>query len=165
MKIESVPKNCKIYIDTNIFIYAITMHPIFGRQCRGFLKKVESGYVTGVSSVLTLNELLHKLTLGEISSKHEIPITHTIRFIKKNPNTLKTLDAYHILTKIEGMSGLSLAPLTCPVFTLARAYMGDFCLMSNDAIHASVCRSNGIWQIATNDSDFERVDFLDVWKP
>jgi predicted nucleic acid-binding protein len=127
MKIVSVPKNCKIYIDTNIFIYAIAMHPVFGRQCRGFLKKVESGYVTGVSSVLTLNELLHKLILGEISTKHEIPITQTIRFIKKNPNALKTLDAYHILNKIEGMSGLSLVLLTCPMFTQARAYMEEFC--------------------------------------
>ncbi|HII94466.1 MAG TPA: PIN domain-containing protein [Candidatus Methanofastidiosum sp.] len=41
----------------------------------------------------------------------------------------------------------------------------EYGLLPNDAIHAATCKSYGIDNIATNDSDFDRVDFLKVWKP
>ncbi|HEC86384.1 MAG TPA: PIN domain-containing protein [Thermoplasmatales archaeon] len=38
-------------------------------------------------------------------------------------------------------------------------------LMATDAMHVSVMKKHGITNIATNDSDFERVDWIKVWKP
>ena len=40
-----------------------------------------------------------------------------------------------------------------------------YSLLSNDAYIASFARIYGIPNIATNDPDFERVDWLTVWKP
>ena len=38
-------------------------------------------------------------------------------------------------------------------------------LWFSDALHSACCKVNDITDIATNDRDFERVDFLKVWKP
>lgn len=38
-------------------------------------------------------------------------------------------------------------------------------LLFSDAIHATSCKVYGINHIATNDSDFDRVDFLKNWRP
>ncbi|MCK4736385.1 MAG: PIN domain-containing protein [Methanophagales archaeon] len=38
-------------------------------------------------------------------------------------------------------------------------------LMSNDAIHVATMKQHGITNIATNDPDFERVEWIKVWKP
>ena len=38
-------------------------------------------------------------------------------------------------------------------------------LLYSDAIHAASCEVYGIKHIASNDIDFERVDFLKRWKP
>jgi predicted nucleic acid-binding protein len=43
--------------------------------------------------------------------------------------------------------------------------MGGYNLLPNDAIHLATVRRYGITNIATNDRDFERVDWLNVWKP
>ena len=38
-------------------------------------------------------------------------------------------------------------------------------LFSNDAINLSVMKNNGIIFLSSNDSDFERVDFITLYKP
>ncbi len=41
----------------------------------------------------------------------------------------------------------------------------DHALLTNDAFHAATMKSHGITNIATNDPDFERVNWIKVWKP
>ncbi len=43
--------------------------------------------------------------------------------------------------------------------------MTRYNLLSADAIHAASCNVHGIENIATNDPDFKRVDFLKLWVP
>jgi len=38
-------------------------------------------------------------------------------------------------------------------------------LLLSDAIHAATCKIYAISDMATNDADFDRVDFIKVWKP
>lgn len=38
-------------------------------------------------------------------------------------------------------------------------------LLISDAVHAAIMKINTIDNIATNDSDFERIDAITVWKP
>ena len=38
-------------------------------------------------------------------------------------------------------------------------------LLITDSIHLSTIEKSGIRNIATNDGDFERVKFMQVWKP
>ena len=37
--------------------------------------------------------------------------------------------------------------------------------MATDAMHVSAMKRHGITNIATNDRDFKRVEWLKVWKP
>ncbi|MGB2843006.1 MAG: PIN domain-containing protein [Halobacteriota archaeon] len=41
----------------------------------------------------------------------------------------------------------------------------DYALLTNDAFHVATMKGHGITNIATNDPDFERVEWLKVWKP
>ena len=38
-------------------------------------------------------------------------------------------------------------------------------LLATDALHVATCQTYGLKHIATNDSHFDRVDILHVWKP
>ena len=38
-------------------------------------------------------------------------------------------------------------------------------LMATDAFHVTTMKRSGITNIATNDPDFERVEWIKVWKP
>ena len=47
----------------------------------------------------------------------------------------------------------------------AVALSAEYSLLPNDSIHAATCSTYGIEHVASNDSDFERVSFLRIWKP
>jgi hypothetical protein len=164
-KLDELPDGTEIYIDVNIFIYNITNHPLFGGRSKKFLKRTELGKIKASTSIVCLNELLHKLVLGEIAQKYEVSISKIPNLIKKQPDILDTLQSYDIVSKTQTMSNLFLIDLTPQIFSTARELMKRHYLLSNDAIHAATCKIHNIKNIATNDPDFERVPFLKVWKP
>ena len=51
------------------------------------------------------------------------------------------------------------------VLKKARDLSGNYDLLLSDAIHAATCKIYAISDMATNDADFDRVDFIRVWKP
>ena len=165
MRLEAIQNNTKVFIDTNILLYDITGHPTHGKPCKRFLKKIENIEIEGSTSVVVLNELLHKLILGEVSKKKGLTLPQSMGYIKKNPDVITSLKAYDFLDKIECMQNLKIMELTPAIFTFARGYMKKYKLMSNDAVHVATCKVHNIENIATNDRDFKRIDFLKVWKP
>ncbi len=92
MLLSKVEKNSVIFIDTNIFLYNISLHPVHGDTCKAFLKRIEKGELSGKTNVIVLNELLHKLILGEVSLKYNITLSQSAGYIKKNPDILSSLD-------------------------------------------------------------------------
>ena len=41
----------------------------------------------------------------------------------------------------------------------------EYGLLTSDAFHVAAIKRNGIFHVATNDSDFDNIDFITVWKP
>lgn len=71
-------------LDTNVLIYYLDQHPVFGEAALTLIKKLKSGKAKGVTSVITLIELLSNFYLSEkdvefIKDKYlEIPNLETI---------------------------------------------------------------------------------------
>ncbi|RLG23263.1 hypothetical protein DRN76_05630 [Methanosarcinales archaeon] len=51
------------------------------------------------------------------------------------------------------------------IFEKALRFMKQHRLMSNDAVHLATMKRYRVTNIATNDRDFEQVEWLKVWKP
>ena len=66
MILSQILQDDKVFIDTNIFLYAVFEHAAYGKSCRDFLKRVEKNEIMGYTSDLALNELFHKLMIAEI---------------------------------------------------------------------------------------------------
>lgn len=75
------------------------------------------------------------------------------------------MKSYELVNKIELIPNLEIISITKEIFSLAKLYMVKYNLMTNDAIIVATCNINGISNIATNDGDFDRVDFLVRWNP
>lgn len=165
MKLDIVPQESKCFIDTNIFLYSLTDHPDFGHSTKEFLKKTERGIVQSKTSVIVLNELLHKLVIGEIAEKYKLKLYQVPAIIKQDPTILSSLKSYELVNKIELIPNIEILSVTEEIFSLAKSYMVKYNLMTNDAIIAATCNTHGISNIATSDGDFDRVDFLARWNP
>jgi len=87
-----------------------------------------------------------------------------LQFLKKNPDKIQELTkCWNALEKI---LSLNITILDTPKdFRLIMNNCKEYKLMTRDALHVSVMKSNGISHIATGDEDFKGVQGLTVWIP
>ena len=164
LKLKNLPRGTEVYIDANIFLYSAFKHPIFGDSCINFLIKVDEGVFTGYVSDHILNEVFHKLMVAEVSKKFKMSVKNAIKHVNTNPNVISNLETVWEEMDIIRSSNIQFldSGILFPIFVrMSKRYN----LMATDAIHVAIMKKHNIANIATNDSDFERVEWIKVWKP
>ena len=127
------------FVDTNVFVYALTAHPDFGQTAKRILERIENGEETATSS-LVLCEIAWVLEAmgkqGEIES------------------TLEKILSYKTLNTIE----IGIDDILMGANNMA-AYKVDF----NDGVNISLMIQSGISEVYSNDKKhLGRLDFLKV---
>lgn len=165
-EMRNIPKDTVVYVDANIFIYDATGHSRYGETCKEFLHRLERNELKGITSTLTLNEVLHRLTIIELSEKEDVEPREVIRLVKDNPSVLaRASNSFTFIEKMHDLSNLDFVAYTKEIAILAETFAQEYLLMSNDATHVATMKTHGISDIATNDPDFERAEGIKVWKP
>ncbi len=153
-----------VFVDTSILIHAFT-NTYYTKTCEDFLGRAKYGEVEGYINSTVLDEFFHKLLIFEVYSKRKLASQDAIKFLKSNPDLLKTLDkpfkASKEALKDYGFKILDTSKLLEDALDISREYG----LLFSDALHSACCKIYSIENIATSDADFERVNFLKVWKP
>jgi len=160
-----IPTGHRVFLDTNVLLYAVTEHPGYGEWTNVLLDRIRSNEVEGVISVIVLNELLHQLVIGEVSQREGLRPFQAVRHIKNHPDVLTDLAAYEVVEDVEKNYGLQVTGVDAGTFAIARTLMREHRLLSNDALHLAVMRIESITDLVTNDRDFDRVVGIRVWKP
>lgn len=152
-----------IFIDSNIFIFDATVTGPYA-SCEKFLLKIKYGEIIGYVNPIIIEEVYHKLLILEVCDRYKKKPFEAVRFIKENPHALAEIDKpREIIDEILNYRGLRVLEIGYNVLLEAKKMFS--LLLGSDAIHAATCRMFEISDIATNDGDFKRVDFLNVWEP
>jgi predicted nucleic acid-binding protein len=165
-KLPVIPTQEKVLFDTNIFVYSALDHPLYGESCTLAFHKVESGVLEGYVPPIVLTELLHRLMIAEVIKKGRARNTREVlELLKEDKSIIPSLTiCWDELERLYA-AGFTVLEDRLGIFKDALLISRRFSLLSNDAYIASFARAYGIPNIATNDPDFERVDWLTVWKP
>ncbi|VVB87955.1 PIN domain protein [uncultured archaeon] len=87
-----------------------------------------------------------------------------MQFLKKNPDNIQELTK--CWNAIEMILSLNITILDAPKdFRLVMHNCREYKLMTRDALHVSIMKSNGISHITTGDEDFKGVPGITVWTP
>ena len=127
-----------IYIDTNIFIYALQKHPKYGKSCSRILLDIELGKLSVCASMHLLAEIL--VTLNRINKElgTRINIQESIDAVLSYPITWFALDFIEI--------------------KLASKY--NYPISSGDYIHIATAEINNVNEIISADSEFDKINFI-----
>jgi len=162
-KLTSIKENSFVFIDTNIFLYDLGG---FSEECHEFLKLVKSGYFRGITSFHVLQELDHRLMREEFYKKHGGAVTKTKeKKLLKDENAIKSLSLYQ--KAMDTVLSLGIPALSCSTRDFKRAlkYQSDYGMLSTDAMNLALMKEFEIENMATNDKDFEKVSWLNVYGP
>jgi len=159
----------RIFIDANIFIYNALDDPLYAESCSDFLRQVETNKIKGVITPHVIDEVLFKILIAEASRhfekftflnlKREMKIPS---FSSKVYNPVKEYSDY--LTELT-YGGLEILIVNGETVERSINLGLQYGLLTTDAIHLSTMKQYGIINIATNDSDFERVESITICKP
>lgn len=169
MFLSDFTSNERIFIDANIFIYNALDDPLYAETCTDFLRQVETNNVKGVITPHIMDEVLFKILMAEASQRIE---KFTLSALKKemkssafSSKVYKPVKEYsEYLTELT-YGGLEILTVDGGLVEKSIELGSRYGLLITDAIHLSTMKQYGIIHIATNDSDFERVESINIYKP
>lgn len=165
MLLSDIAEDTRVFVDANIFIYHFSNFEKFAEACLDFLQKIEDGKLSGYTSTLALAEVLHRLMVIEASKKFNISPKNVVKTLKDNPDwTASLTDHSKALNFIEKI-GISILPVNAHDLKASIDLKAEYCLLTMDAINLSVMKNNHISDLASNDGDFDRVNFVTRYTP
>jgi len=164
--LEALPLSSEVFIDANIFLDHIMRRPKFLPPCHNFFVAIESGAYNGFTSTLVLNEVLHKLILAEATNTYGLRSEHDVaNVLKQDPAKIRGLSQVWKTYSVIKDYPIKICSCDESVLDMAVNLSNKYGLLISDATHLAVMKSQGISNIATNDTDFQRLNEIDVYKP
>lgn len=127
----------RAFVDTNVFLYSMQAHPVYGNSARKILENIDRGE-RAVISLINLAEICWWLEKHNSTEK-----------IEENLNLI-----FSILN-------LDIAPLTLEDFVAAARYVKEYSIDFNDCLCIAVMHRLHIKKIYSNDLDFDRVKWIE----
>jgi len=165
---DHISNEC-IFIDANIFIYNALDNPICAESCSDFLMLVETDKIKAVITPMVMDEVLFKILVAEASQHIEKFIIWNLKKKMKDPifssvvyNHMKEYNEYLIELTYAGLEILDINERTSKKSIILGEKYG---LLTTDAIHLAAMKQYEIIHLASNDSDFDKVDLIKVYKP
>ncbi|GBE53865.1 MAG TPA: PIN domain-containing protein [Euryarchaeota archaeon] len=159
----------RIFIDANIFIYNALDHPEFGGSCSGFLERVEKGEIAGVITPFVIDEVLFKILIAEASKYIGKPTLLKIKKKMKDSDFSEMVysPVEEYMEYFNGLSvdGLEISDVDRELAVKSVELGAKYGLLIADSMHLAMMKKKEIINIATNDADFKRIEWIKVWKP
>ena len=127
-----------LYLDANFFIFALLDRTDKGVGARSLQQKIVGGKENAITSSLALDEIMWVLIRGGKQ--------HLLRTAVEGIYSMPNLDVLEVS---------STAPL------LALDFIERYGLKPRDAFHAAVMKENSVEAIASDDEDFDRVEWME----
>ncbi len=166
MILKDIPKGGSVFVDANIFISEILEERETVDECLDFLERIKNNEIKGFTSIIVLNEIFHRIAIAEAHISFDIPLQRTITFLKENPKSFRSLDKpWKAIENIANIPNLIILYVNFDLFSRGLEFSKKYGILSNDALHLAVMNGNNLVNLASNDSDFERVDWINLCKP
>lgn len=160
-----IPSGSTVFIDANIFIYHFSGPTALTPSCTALLERVVGGEVTGVTSTTVVLETLHRLMLLEAIAKFQLTPKTSLRFLKANPDQVKTLSECHRAVETIAQIGIQIVGVTPDDISHGQQFQRQHGVLTNDALILAVMVRQQITALVSNDPDFQKIPQLRLHRP
>jgi predicted nucleic acid-binding protein len=154
-----------VFLDANTFVYHFAADPHYGPASRGLLDRVERQDVRGVTSTHIVTEVAHRLVAMEAVTRFGWPQAGVAYRLRKNASEIQKLVLFKAAVESILNSKVNVLTIASPLNLAAADVSRRWELLSSDAMAIAVMKAAGISNLASNDSDFDRVVGIDRYTP
>jgi predicted nucleic acid-binding protein len=149
-----------VFVDANVLIYHFGPHPTFGPACHQLFQRIENAELSGFTSTHVLAEVAHQLMIIEASALPGWAPGKVKQRLHQQPNVLQNLMNFRTALETVLQSTLQVLIIVPSLLGTAAVISQQHGLLTNDALSIAVMRANGLSNVASNDTDFDRVPGL-----
>lgn len=162
--LADLPKGRVVFIDSSIFHFYLRGPGSLQGVCTAFLERIEAKEIKGCTSALVLDELIYKILLKKVEEKHR---KNPLVVLQNHPEEVSAHSG-----EIRRAVGILLGIEALDVLAVEKSHIEDavdqmqeYSVLPRDAIHLAVMGSLNCHDIASADSDFDRVTDINRWTP
>jgi predicted nucleic acid-binding protein len=112
-----------------------------------------------------LSDVAHRLMTQEAIRRFGWPVAGIARRLRSNPSHVQQLSEFRAAIDEVLQSGLQVLSIPPPLIATAAAVSQQVGLLSGDALVVAVMREHGLVNLASHDSDFDRVPEVTRYAP
>lgn len=161
MNLDSIPAGSVVLLDANILISA---RRGASDQCRRLLARCLTEEIHGCLSAIAVAEFCHRRMMQEAQSVGLVG-SNPAKVLSQNVALLGKLSQYRREVEDLIAGDLPVLSLDAANLSMALQLQRQFLLLTNDSLHLAAALRANIRILATNDSCFDLVPNLTVYKP
>lgn len=160
MKLDELAEG-EVYCDVNVFYMFLRRDPVHHATIRAFFKRMVGSEIEVYTSVLTMDELFYRLLLAKVKETYDRNPLDVLGEDLIEAITRCADDVKQALARLVGLPHLHMVGVEETDFTPVLDNITSHALLPRDALHLAVMQRLGLVHIATDDGDFDRVDWLE----
>lgn len=154
-----------IFLDANMLVYHFQPHPVHGHACSQLFSRIEQQDLSGYTSTHVVSEVAHRLMMVEASAQPGWTPSKIKLRLQQNPAALAKLWRFRNAVDAILQSKLVVLTIAPPLIARAAEVSQQTGLLSNDALIVAVMQSQGLTNLASSDTDFDRVPGVRRYAP
>jgi predicted nucleic acid-binding protein len=154
-----------VFLDANTFVFHFQPHPQFGPSCTALLQRIEFLEIAGFTSTHVLSEVGHRLMTLEARSNLGWSSGKLLQRLKQNPAAASGLKGHQTAIHEVLQSRIQILTIWPPLFATASTLTQQHGLLTNDALIVALMQQHGLMNLASEDSDFDRVPGIARYAP
>lgn len=154
LRLDKVSHGARVFIDSTIFVYHFTGT---SPECRNFLERCERSEIKGISSVVVLAEVAHRLMLIEAVGGGFLSGKNLVQKLRARPDIVRKLSVYQVQVERIPIMGIQIVPLELKTFLRSDGLRTQHGLLMNDSLVAASAIEEEADGIASADADFARL--------
>jgi predicted nucleic acid-binding protein len=165
MTFDDIPAGAALFVDANPFVYHFTSPSKFGPSCTALLERLERRELDGWTSPPVLAEVCHRLMTIEACTAFGWPFQKVAARLRQQPDAIQKLSQFaNALDEIDKLK-LRMVQADDADVRKAAQISRQFGLLTNDALLVVCMQKCGVTNLASNDSDFDRLPGMCRYAP
>jgi predicted nucleic acid-binding protein len=165
MNFAAIRAGESLFVDANVFVYVFGPDPSLGPPSRSLLERIESRDVKAYVSADVLHDVAHRLMTIEACQTFGWPYPGIAQRLRRHPPEVQKLCRFRqALDEIVGI-GVQVLPISVEDVLLAADLSRTHGILSGDALIVAVMQSHGVKNLASSDTDFDRVPGITRYAP
>ncbi len=166
MVLSDLEDGSSIFVDGNIFVYHFTRESKANPASSDFLERIERGTIHGFTSVSIIQEVTHRMMIIEaVAVLPGVKPKDLVKYLKTHSDAVKKLVNHQSIPSKIASFNLEIVSPGIDAIVRSQQMKKRYGFLSNDALTLQIMEDLRIDNLASNDSDFERVDFIKLYKP